>query len=140
MRGLTIWALVVTCAHSCCDAQDNKSVHAGGNLVKLMIENDTGSPLGVQWMDFEGNGQDYGNVPAGQTIPYQSYRGHVWQFVSNQEVIGTYRMTKADSQTFTVSGGGSAPGPIPGNAAGAGMNVQGGAISSNPGISPETGS
>jgi hypothetical protein len=122
MRWLTIWALVFTCAHSCGYAQDNKSVHAGGKLVKLMIENDTGSPLGVQWMDFEGKGQDYGTVPNGQTVPYQSYPGYVWQFISNQEVIGTYRTTKADRQTFTVSVGGSAPVPIPGNAAGAGIS------------------
>jgi|TARA_B110000305_G_scaffold238002_1_gene302496 hypothetical protein len=109
MRGLTILAFILISAQSLCCAQDARSVQSGNEKVELIIENQSDLPLKIQWIDFEGKPQDYGVIPAGQAKPFESYPGHNWQFVVNRQTVGSYRATAADRQTFTISGGSSAP-------------------------------
>lgn len=118
MRGLTILAFILVNAQSLCFAQDARSVQSGDKKIELIIENQSDLPLKIQWIDFEGQPQDYGVIPAGKTVPYESYPGHNWQFVVDRQTVGSYRATAADRQTFILSGGSSAPAPT--NSAGQG--------------------
>ena len=94
-----------------CFARDARSVQSGNQPVQIIFENQSDLPLKIQWIDFEGQPQDYGVIPAGKTVPYESYPGHSWQFVVDRQTIGSYRATTADRQTFTLSGGGAVPVP-----------------------------
>lgn len=86
--------------------QGQRSQQMGDKNVVVEVQNGTQYDLGLFWVDFEGKKQDYGQVPAGQTVPVQTYPGHLWSFQVGQQAVGVYRANTADKQIFTVSGAG----------------------------------
>lgn len=103
-------AFFVTCPASQAGEDPARSLNQGSGLVSVAFRNETGSPLSLRWLDFEGTAQDYGTIAPQEEVTLETYPGHLWTFSAGPQVVVRYRATAAAHQSL-VLGGGAVPVP-----------------------------
>lgn len=65
---------------SSCEANVNARSQNSNVSVNVQFVNQTGIPLAVNWINYEGQSQNYGMLEPGQTFHQQTYLTHPWEF------------------------------------------------------------
>lgn len=75
---------------------------ASETLVQITFVNSTSAVVEVFWVDFAGEEQRMGVIPAGTSVGQGSYVTHVWRFKLGDRVLGTYTTLSTPEQRYTI--------------------------------------
>ena len=70
--------------------------------VQVTFVNSTSVQVDLFWVDFEGQEQPWGMIPAGGSTVQGSYANHVWRFKQGGRVLGDYTAASAPVQNWTI--------------------------------------
>lgn len=72
-------------------SQSDRSVHQGGQALKVAFANQTATPVTAFWMDFNGAAQVVGVIPSGQIVELTTFPGHLTVFSSQGRQLSSFR-------------------------------------------------
>lgn len=84
-----------------------RSLNNGSSQVEVQLTNGTNSTLSLQWIDFQGKTQDFGEVTPQETVTLETNPGHLWVLSDGRQAVVRYRATAAPQQSLAL--GGAAP-------------------------------
>ena len=70
--------------------------------VQVTFVNSTSADVELFWVDFAGQEQPWGVIPAGTSIVQGSYATHVWRFKQGGRVLGNYTAESTPEQRWTI--------------------------------------
>lgn len=96
------------------DNDPQRSLDLSPTSVMVTFDNRTDGPIDAIWVDLSGDEKSYGQIDPGDAWEQQTYHGHLWRFLQDGRIVGTYQANAQLQQTLTIgSAGGEDPRPEP---------------------------
>ncbi len=83
------------------------SINQGGNPTAIIFSNQTAANVAAYWVDLQGVYQPVGFLLPNQAIQINTYPGHLTVFISNNQVVASFRAAVANQLAYAIMGSGN---------------------------------